>query len=82
MEKNIMEGEIGAEGEYALDFVEGHIVAKVGYKGKLMGAGLEVNISLIEALKVAALKTDNKIDDGMVAMLEAALVGAPESTPA
>ena len=72
-EKEIVSGEIGPETKYDVDFVDGKIIAKIDYKGEQVSAGSYVSISLIQALKVAALKTDNKIDDKIVKMIEALL---------
>lgn len=71
--KNIVDGAIGPEASYDVDFVDGKIKAELKYDGKQADVALVVEIELIEALKVAASKTDNKIDDAMVSMIEGAL---------
>ena len=73
MEKDIVEGNIGAEANYNIDFVDGKIKAEVKYEGKEAAAGLMVEFGLVEVLKKAAEQSDNKIDDAIVKMVEAAL---------
>lgn len=74
MEREIVSGEIGPETKYDVDFADGMIIAKVDYSGKQLSAGSYVKIKLMDALRAAALKTDNKIDDKAVAMIEALLL--------
>jgi len=71
--KDIVEGQIGPEAAYDVDFVDGKIKAELKYEGTQAGVGLFVEIGLIDALKKAVEKTDNKIDDAIVKMVEAAL---------
>lgn len=71
--KNIVDGAIGPEASYDVDFVDGKIQIALKYDGKQADAALTVSVELIQALKIAASKTDNKIDDSMVSLIEGAL---------
>ena len=73
MEKQIVDGQIGPEADYDVDFIDGKIVAKLNYAGKFGSAGLSVEIGLMDALRMAAAKSENKIDDTIVNLVEAAL---------
>ena len=58
-----------------LDFEGGQIKVKLSYDGKYADASVGISVSLIEALKIAAAKTENKIDDSMVDMIAKLLEG-------
>lgn len=53
-----------------IDFVEGKVILKGSLEHALGKVELAVDASLVEILKVAAAKTDNKIDDQAVAFIE------------
>ena len=59
--KELVKGNIGAEGQYSLDFAAGNIKIGLGYDGKYADTSIVLSVSLIEALKVAAAKTENKM---------------------
>lgn len=69
MEKDLIDGQLGAEGKYDVDFVDGMIKVDVSYMGAQGEAGLYIKVDIIKMLKIAASKTDNKIDDAAVAMI-------------
>lgn len=70
---DVVDGKIGAEAEYNVDLVEGKIVIEVDYKGKQLETGLFLRLSLVQLLREAAKKTDNKLDDKLVDMIEAVM---------
>ena len=67
--KDLVEGEIGSEGKYDVDFSEGKILVDIGYKGEQAEAGIYLKLDLIDMLKIAASKSENTIDDAAVAMI-------------
>ena len=67
--KDLAEGNIGAEGKYDVDFEDGKILVNIGYKGEQAEAGVYLKLNLMDVLKIAAAKSDNKIDDAAVAMI-------------
>ena len=68
-----MEGNIGAEGNYKYDFADGKVILAVGYVGDHGEAKLELSVSLVDLLRLAASKTDNSIDDALVEMIAKAI---------
>jgi hypothetical protein len=59
-----------------LDTKHVDVVVEAGIVKLKLDLGLvdgQINLPLVEILKVLAKKTDNKIDDGMVEMIEKAL---------
>lgn len=73
MEKDLVDGQLGAEGKYDVDFVDGKIKVEVSYMGAQGEAGLFIKLDLITLLEVAAKKTSNKIDDAAVAIIKGLL---------
>lgn len=69
----IAQGDLGKDGRYSVQYKNGMIAIDLGYQGKYAGARIIVNVGLIEALEAAALSTQNKIDDKVVAMVKALL---------
>ena len=68
-----MEGNITNNATYTLNFVDGCVYASVDYQTALGTISIEFDLSLIDILKLAASKTDNNIDDKIVALVEKAL---------
>ena len=66
METQIADGTIGAEGKYDVDFADGKINIDLGYKGEQAEAGVYLKLDLLSVLRIAASKTENKIDDNAV----------------
>lgn len=59
---------------FGFDFKEGNIIAGLSFDKEGYGSvRLQVKIPLIKILEMAVKKTDNKIDDKLVAMVKAAL---------
>lgn len=69
----MIEGLIGSEGKYNVDLVDGKVVVDVSYEGNQGSAGFYIKLDLIGLMEMAAKKTDNKIDDALVAMLRGML---------
>lgn len=69
MEKEIAVGQMGPEGMYDVDFVDGKIVLKAKYEGKGGEAELSAGFDLIYVLEKAKEKIDNKIVSGLIDML-------------
>ena len=63
LEGKEVEGKMGEYGNYSVDITP---------KGKIIAA-VSVEIDIVGELKKLAAKTTNKVDDKMVAMIEAAL---------
>lgn len=61
-----------AEGLEA-DFEAGQVVLKGEFKHEFGSVELNVKLPLIAVLKMAAAKSDNKIDDQLVELVEKAL---------
>lgn len=73
MEKEILKGEIGTEGEYRLDIIGGAAKVQLTYKGAQATSGFFVTLSIVHILEEAAKSTENKIDDALVALIKGAL---------
>lgn len=73
MEKDLMDGALGSEGKYDVDFVDGKIKVDLSYMGAQGEAGLYIKLDLVAMLEMAAAKTDNKIDDAVVSMIKGML---------
>lgn len=78
MSEKEIEGQIGSAGSYAVDVQANGLVridlaaaAGSGIKG-----GAFVEIPLVAIIEVAAAKSDNKIDDAVVALVKAAFAQA------
>jgi hypothetical protein len=56
-----------------LDFKDGKVVVEAKYASEYIGGSLALEVPLLQIVKLAAAKTDNKIDDKIVEMIEAAL---------
>jgi hypothetical protein len=68
-------GEIGNVGKYEVE-ISAQGVAKATVSAKIEGgveANLGMSIDVVELLEMLAKKTDNKVDDSMVAMIKGAL---------
>ncbi len=73
-EGNEAEGKLGSGGGWALDVSDkGICKASMSYGEGAVSAMMTVEMDLIVALEQLAVKTDNKIDDSMVAMIKGAL---------
>lgn len=56
-----------------VDFVDGKIVLALNYVHQYGEAQLNLKLGLLDVIKLAASKTDNKIDDKIVSLIEEAL---------
>ena len=72
--KDLLDGPIGSEAAYDIDFVGGNIIMELKYNGLQASAGVYAKINLINVLEIAASKSDNKIDDQVVAMIKGMLL--------
>lgn len=71
--KDLISGMLGSEGSYDVDLIDGKVVVTVSYEGAQGSAGFHIKLDLILLMEMAAKKTDNKIDDALVAMLKGML---------
>ncbi len=62
-----------SEANYNIGFENGNVVIALTYGGDKINADLSIEVALIDLLKIAAAKTDNKVDDAIVAMVAKAL---------
>ncbi len=65
----MLEGKLGAEGSYKVEFIGGNIVIMAKTEGAQGAADLTVSFALSEMLKEIAAKSDNKWDDALVEFL-------------
>lgn len=72
-ETGLFSGKLGNAGSYELDFVDGMINVSVSYESPYATGSVAINLELIQLLKLAALKTDNKIDDVLIGLVASAL---------
>ena len=73
MEKELANGEIGAESGYTLKIIGGKAKLEIAYAGKQANAGLFIEVGIVQLLEEAAKATDNTIDDGLVSLVKVAL---------
>jgi hypothetical protein len=65
----MLEGKLGAEGSYKVEFIGGNIVVMAQTQGAHGAADLTISLALSEMLKEVASKSDNKWDDALVEFL-------------
>ena len=58
---------------FSWDYADGQVTVSSSYSSDEASASLNVSIKLIEILKAAAAKTENKYDDEVVAFLQSVL---------
>lgn len=76
MEKEIVEGKIGTVGAYDVEFKNGMLVAKVGGSHEIgLTVAVEVSVSAHAVLAAIKKAIPGQIDDAILDVLEAALVG-------
>jgi len=73
MDKELKAGEIGAEAKYVIEIVGSDAKISVDYAGKQASGGAYVQVGIVELLRAAAAKTENKVDDNLVEMVALAL---------
>ena len=67
-------GAIGSGGSYSLDVQgNGMCVAQASYSEGALKAGMNIEFDVVVVMEKLAQKSDNKIDDSLVAMIKAAL---------
>lgn len=73
-EGNEVEKKVGAGGLAIVDVSSSGIArAEINYAEGALKGGAYVEIDVVQALEQLAAKTDNKVDDAMVAMIKGAL---------
>ena len=75
MEKELVQGKIGEVGKYDVAFKEGKLVIEVGASVAIGEAGLSVKIGAKQVLDAIKAAIPGKIDDAIIDVLEAALIG-------
>jgi len=76
MDKEIVKGEIGSEGEYSLEIKDGKLRMTVGYDGKGVNTGVYLDLEpdyFLDKLKEAI---PGKIDDIIIDTLKAAFLNS------
>lgn len=69
-----MEGKIGQDGTYSVDVdAKGIVIAQADYGMEGVKGSFLFKVDLIKMLETLCKRTDNKIDDGIVSMVKAAL---------
>ena len=70
---NIVQGHVGAETAYDLDFVGGKLVFNVKYNGAQASAGFTVGVSIDLLMDKVKDKIPGKVDDAIIELLKGAL---------
>lgn len=70
-EKEILKKAIGSEGNLKIAAIDNKTIRiELEYDGDQADAGLFIKLDLFDALKAVALKTDTKLDDKALAIIE------------
>lgn len=69
----LVDGKLGNNASYSVDFINGDIIISGSYDGAFGEVTLDMALSLLSVLELAAKSTDNTIDDSLVALLSRAL---------
>lgn len=72
----IVEGKLGAVGDYDLEVVGGKVIMKLGVKHGALAAALSVELDAVALMDVLAAAIPGTIDDAVLGVIKAALLAA------
>lgn len=73
MDKELVEGKLGADGSYSVKIEGLKFLVKGGYKAGVFGVALEVELGIKDALLALKDKIPGKIDDALIDFIVAEL---------